>query len=224
MHIGLILDGNRRWATKQGLSHSQGHKQGAKQFLSIANYLYSKGVSRITAYVLSVENLSRSAEELAVIYELFGQFLSSLSTPQKRATQFADTAVCIRVCGDTRVFPSHLLDHIKLVEQTNPAVAQLTIDFAFCYGGQQEIVHAVESCLAKHIPVTVKTLLDQCLIPHSPDLIIRTGGQYRLSNFLLFQSAYSEWFFEDVLWPDLTHADIERILQSYATRVRNFGK
>jgi undecaprenyl diphosphate synthase len=224
MHIGLILDGNRRWAKKQGLTTAQGHQQGAKHFLTIANYLYSKGVTRISAYILSTENLQRNQQELQVIYELFGQFLRSVASPQKRVEHFGTIPVQIRICGESELFPSQLQQDIQAVTDTNPLHCSHILDFAFCYGGKQEIVGALKRCLAKGLTLTEESILQECCINHCPHLIIRTGGHHRLSNFLLFQSAYSEWFFLDALWPDLSTQQLDQILTEYHIRIKNFGK
>lgn len=226
-HLACIMDGNRRWAFKQGFAPWFGHKKGLDAVQRVINFCLEKKINYLSLYAFSIENLQRSADEQNYLFQVLAQeALQDLEI-------FKRKNVSIRFLGDRSLFPAALVPVCQTVEQETFSGAALQINFLLCYGGRQEIVDA-----AKRLAVEVNhgnIVLDDITpdffdnflwtsgIPY-PDLIIRTGGQQRLSNFLLFQCAYSELYFLDCLWPDISAIELESAVTYFDNCRKNFGK
>ena len=221
-HIAIIMDGNGRWAKRQGLPRKAGHAVGAETFRRIATYCKNLGMEHLTVYAFSTENWKRSADEIGAIMGLLEKYLhESIEKMEK-------DRIRLRIIGDTSALSPTIQG---LIEKTDAIAARLPgcfeADVCLNYGGRDEIVRAVNRFMAEHPGETITEAamaeyLDTAGIP-DPDLIIRTGGEYRVSNFLLWESAYSELYFTDVLWPDFTEKDIDSAIAAYRRRDRRFG-
>ena len=225
-HIGIIMDGNGRWAKKRGLPRSAGHKVGAETFRKITKYCSKIGVRYLTVYAFSTENWKRPMEEVSFLMNLFEQYLN------EALRDFQDENIRIKFLGDKSGFSPNLQKLINEVEQTSSSKTGMTLNIAMNYGGRDELVKAV-----KEISADVKSgVLDVEKInadviserlytagQPEPDLIIRPSGEFRLSNFLLWQGAYSELVFMNVLWPDFSEKDLDLAIDEYSNRNRRFG-
>ncbi len=225
-HIGIIMDGNGRWAKRRGLPRSAGHREGAKTLEKIMDCCISLGVEVLTAYAFSTENWSRPKEEVSALMELLYSYLMSA---EKR---FAEKNVRFIVSGDVSKFSDKLQSAIKHAIDVTKEGKAITVNLALNYGGRDEIVRA-----ARRISTDVKekkinpldinealfsSYLDTAGLPEV-DLIIRPSGELRLSNFLLWQAAYAEFWFSDICWPDFTEKDMKAAIISYQSRDRRFG-
>ncbi len=219
-HVGIIMDGNRRWARKRLLPSSAGHNAGMNNMISLAEKASETGVRYLTVYALSTENLQRPKEELdgiiALIRGHFSECVDRLIA--KNAT--------VRVIGDLSLFPEDVQKILKDGVDKSPKEARFTFIMALGYGARNEIVQAANAAVVAGKPVDERgfaSLLYTHDIP-DPDFIIRTGGEIRLSNFLLWQAAYAELYFTDVLFPDFSDAEFEKAIEAYSGRTRRFGK
>lgn len=228
-HIGIIMDGNGRWAKRQGLPRSEGHKQGAKTFRTICEYAADIGIRYLTFYAFSTENWSRPADEIAAVMDLFRDYLREA---EERREENKKKGFRIRYIGDTTELPPDIIELIKTVESESSTAGKTTVNLAVNYGGRQEILHAVQA-LAKRtasgeISPDALTLRDieaglYTAGQPDPDLIIRPSGEYRLSNFLIWQAAYAEFWYSDILWPDFTTDDLDKAIEDFSKRSRRFG-
>lgn len=225
-HVGIIMDGNGRWAKKRGLPRSAGHKVGADTFRKITKYCSKIGIKYLTVYAFSTENWRRPAEEVDFLMGLFEQYL------KEALRDFQEENIRVIFLGDKSAFSPKLRSLIEEVEQVSRGKTGMTLNIAMNYGGRDEVLKAVRE-LAEDVkagdllPEAIDTQeLEKRLYTATqpdPDLIIRPSGEYRLSNFLLWQGAYAELVFLDVLWPDFKERDLERALDEYAARNRRFG-
>ena len=228
-HIGIIMDGNGRWAKQRGLPRSEGHKAGAKTFRAICDYGAELGIECLTFYAFSTENWKRPADEVAAIMNLFRDYLTEA---EEREEENAVKGMRIRYIGDRTALPADIVDMIDKLEENSADKRTITINLAVNYGGRDEILHAVRAVAQKVQAGELKaqdiTLNDidgnlyTAGLP-DPDLIIRPSGEYRLSNFLIWQAAYSELWFSDILWPDFTADDLDKAIIDYSKRNRRFG-
>ena len=220
-HIAIIMDGNGRWAKKRGLPRNMGHRQGAKTFSDIAKYCRDIGIPFLTVYTLSTENWSRPKEEVDYLMNLLSEYLDDVKKHEKEN---------IRLCflGDKTPLRDDLKKKIIDIEQRSAKNDGITVNLALNYGGRDEIVRAARRLAAQGVrpeDITEETFasaLDTAGIP-DPDLLIRPSGELRLSNFLLWQSAYTEFVFMDVLWPDFSPADLNDAILQFSRRSRRFG-
>lgn len=225
-HLACMMDGNRRWARKQGWAAVYGHRHGIETVKKVVEFCLEQGISYLSLYTFSIENLKRSEEEKSSIFSL------ALNQADSIFQEFINLKVRVRFIGDRSLFPAALIPTIEDIEKKTADCNLLQLNFLFCYGSRQEIVGGVKEIVRKIQAGELQesAISEQLLSQHfwlgdipEPDLVIRTGGAQRLSNFLLFQSAYSEYFFLDCFWPDLTKADLEKVMQEFAQRQRNFG-
>ena len=224
-HIAIIMDGNGRWAKKRGLPRTAGHAAGAETFRRIATYCKDLGLDYLTVYAFSTENWKRPPEEVAAIMGLLKQYLGESIEKMER------DGIRLKFFGDTSVLSDELLG---LIHETDDITAHLGNVFQanVCvnYGGRDEIVRAARAWAervrsgetAALTEEVFSTLLDSAGIP-DPELLIRPGGEMRISNFLMWQSAYSELVFTDTLWPDFSEKDIDNAIIQYQHRDRRFG-
>ena len=225
-HIAIILDGNGRWAKKRGLPRTAGHAVGSETFRKIALYCRDIGVDYLTVYAFSTENWNRPADEVKTIMRLLNKYLHEAIDTMER------DRMRMRVFGDVEGLPPELQ---ALVAQTNEISGRyegFQANICLNYGGRAEIVRAAE-CYAQDLAAgkAPEKLTEEQFsrylwssgIP-DPDLLIRPGGEQRLSNFLLWQCAYAEFYFTDVLWPDFSPAELDRAIAEYRRRDRRYGK
>ena len=218
-HIAIIMDGNGRWAQNRLLPRALGHKEGAETFRRIARRCGELGVKYVTAYAFSTENWKRPAEEVAAIFELFSDYLDSAKEELLR-----DNA-SLRILGDKTALTPELQQKIKDVEEATAVSTGITISLCVNYGGRRDIVQAVEALNRENLPVTEASIAAHLYTSGmpDPDLLIKPGGETRISNFLLWQLAYSEMIFTDVLWPDFGEKELCSAIESYSKRNRRFG-
>lgn len=219
VHIGFIVDGNRRWAREKNLPTLEGHKKGFGEIETIAEKVLNSGVKFASFYVFSTENWQRSKEEVAYLMQLLRAGIGRLSKKMLK-----NDIKCL-VLGAEKNVPEDLLKSIKEAEELTKDCKSGTACFCFNYGGQQEIVDAANKA-AKAGKITIESLSQNLYKPEVPpvDLIVRTSGEERISGFMLWRAAYSEFIFLKKYWPDITPDDIDDILEEYKNRQRRFGK
>ncbi len=220
-HVAIIMDGNRRWAKQRGISSAAGHKEGYEVFLKVMEFLFTQGVNTITVYAFSSENWQREKSEVDDILELL-RYAFKVS-----GRKIIKEKLCFRHIGRKEDLPPDILKAIDILEQKTKENDRGKINVAFSYGGRAEIVDAVNSLISSGKKRITESDIEESLYTkgqEDPDLIIRTGGQFRLSNFLTWQSTYSELYFTDILWPDIKESDVKAALDFYAATKRNFGK
>ena len=228
-HIAMIMDGNGRWAKQRGLERSAGHKAGADVFRKICDYAAEIGIKYITFYAFSTENWKRPAGEVSAIMDLFRDYLFEA---QEREEENIAKGMKIRYIGDRTALPEDIVRLIEQLENQSADKTTITVNLAVNYGGRDEILNAVKR-LAKKVEAGELKAEDITLNDidgnlytagqPDPDLIIRPSGEYRLSNFLIWQAAYSEFWFSDILWPDFTSDDLDKAIIEYSKRNRRFG-
>ena len=220
-HIAIVMDGNGRWAEKRGLPRSAGHVAGAKTFKTIARYCNKIGLEYLTVYAFSTENWKRPKEEVDGIMNLLRDYL-------KDAENFKDENIRVRFLGDRTPLDEDIKALMAKNENGSENATGLNLNIAVNYGGRDEIVHAVKKIIAEGTPENGVTeqLISQRLYTAGmpdPDFIIRPSGEYRTSNYLLWQSAYSEYWFSDILWPDFKPRHLEKAIEDFNHRNRRFG-
>ena len=225
-HIAIVMDGNGRWAKMRGLPRQAGHKVGAEAFRTIANYAKSIGLKYLTVYAFSTENWKRSEEEVDAIMELLEKYLrEAIADMDKNRVRFC-------FLGDLTRLSPELQEEARIAAERSKKYAGVQVNFCLNYGGRDEIVRAAQSfardCMeGKRRPeeLTEAMLSDRMFSAGVPDpeLVIRPGGELRTSNFLLWQSAYAEYYFTDVLWPDFTPEELEKAIAAFNGRNRRFG-
>ncbi|HSW63058.1 MAG TPA: isoprenyl transferase [Dissulfurispiraceae bacterium] len=221
-HIGIIMDGNGRWAEMRGLPRSEGHKRGVERVKEIMEAAGSLGVEVLSLYAFSIENWRRPEDEIGVIMGLLE------NTLKHQLETFMLEKIRFRVLGDRSRLPEHIRSLIEIAEQATAKNNRLTTQFALSYGGRDEIIRAVQRAIRERIEpnrITEKlfsSMLDTEGQP-DPDLIVRTSGELRLSNFLTWQSAYAEFYFTSTLWPDFTRQEFLDAIHDYRMRERRFG-
>lgn len=225
-HIGIIMDGNGRWAKKRGMPRSFGHSAGAKTFDKIIDFAGNFGIKVVTVYAFSTENWSRPKEEVDALMELLTDYLEN----GLKKLEGKDTRV--KIIGDIESLPEKIKEGICHIEESTKNGNSMLVQIALNYGGRLEIVSAakkaarmVEAGKIKAEDINEDLLSSLMYNPEvpDPDLIIRPSGEYRLSNFLLWGSAYSEFWFSDILWPDFTGDDLLKAIYDYQKRQRRFG-
>lgn len=219
-HVAVIMDGNGRWAKKRLLPRSAGHRAGMNRMISLSEHVFDSGVEFCTLYALSTENLNRPQEELEALFSLFREYFS------KNTAKLKKKGIALRVIGNPGLLPADVREIIKRGEEETKGGKRGTLVLAIAYGARQEILSAVNRAVREGKEVSEESfsaLLSTDGIP-DPDLLIRTGKEVRLSNFLLWQSAYTEFYFTEKLFPDFTDKEFDKALLSYAARDRRFGK
>ncbi len=219
--LPVIMDGNGRWAKKRLLPRKLGHKSGMERMIGLSEHAKKSGVKYLTVYVMSTENLVRRPEdEIEGLFGLIRKYFTA------QAEKLYARGSGIKIIGDISALPEDVVKILTDAENASPANPVFTLVFAINYGGRREIISAVNRAVERGEKVTEENfarLLYTAEIP-DPDLIIRTGGESRLSNFLTYQSAYAELYFTDVLFPDFSDAEFDRAIAAYAARDRRFGR
>ena len=222
VHVGIIMDGNGRWAKQRGLPRLAGHRAGTKNLRRVIRAAANAGIKHLTFYAFSTENWSRPQEEVGGLMGLLGEFIET-ETPELHK----EGARLLHI-GHLEHLEPQLRQKIENAIELTKNNTRIDVILAFSYGGRDEILTAVRKIVAAGIPaeeITQQTLSDSMFtagIP-DPDLIIRTSGELRTSNFLTWQSVYSEWAFPEVLWPDFDEATLNQILDDFSKRDRRFG-
>jgi undecaprenyl diphosphate synthase len=214
-YVAIITDGNGRWATKRGVPVADGHRAGADTVKARLRDAVDLGIRELTVYSFSTENWSRDPEEVAALMEMFSERILG-ETPELH-----EEGVRMRFIGRREKVASELVEQMEWAERTTAGNDRITLFVAFNYGGRAEIVDAASRYQGGGEDEFARLLYAPEM--HDPDLVIRTSGEQRLSNYLLWQSAYSELHFTDVLWPDFSRADLEEALAAYEARTRRYG-
>lgn len=220
-HIAIIMDGNGRWAKRCHMPRTAGHAAGSKTFKDIARYCNKIGIKYLTVYAFSTENWKRPKEEVDNIMNIFRQYL-------KDTENFKDENISLQFIGDRSNLPDDIVKLMEKAEDDSRDYTGMHLNIAMNYGGRDEIVHAVKKIVRDGVPESniTEELISKNLYTvgqPDPDYIIRPSGEYRLSNYLIWQSAYAEYWFSDVLWPDFRPKHLEEALDSYNKRNRRFG-
>lgn len=221
-HVAIILDGNGRWATARGWERTAGHEAGAENMVSIARYAQEVGVEVLSLYVFSTENWKRSDQEVGALMRLLVRFF------QVYIDEFMQRHVRLRIMGDIRRLPFSTRQSVQMALKRTEDNDGVILNIGLNYGGRDEIVRAVRRAMDEGISMeefdteTIDRHLDTADLP-PVDLLIRTGGEKRLSNFMLWQLAYTEFYFTDTLWPDFHPADLDEAIRWFNARNRRFG-
>ena len=220
-HIAIIMDGNGRWAKKRSLPRTAGHVAGAKTFKNIARYCNKIGLKYLTVYAFSTENWKRPRDEVKGIMNLLRDYL-------KDAENFKDENIKVNFIGDRTPLAEDIKELMKKNEEGSKNATGLTLNIAINYGGRDEITNAVKKIVNSGVKAEdiTEDLISQNLYTYDipdPDFIIRPSGEYRLSNYLIWQSAYAEYWFSDILWPDFTPKHLEKAIEDFNKRNRRFG-
>src|SRR3989339_1373869 len=222
-HIGIIMDGNRRWAKERGLSAGDGHAAGAENLSKIIEACAKRGVETVTIYAFSTENFKkRSRKEIATLFGLVGIWL------QRKSEEMKERGVCLAFLGDLTKLPERLQHKINHAVDVMKDNERIKCNVLMNYGGRPELVNAFKEIVNKGISADEinEELIEQHLYTKGqsdPDLMIRTGGEMRVSNFLIWQLSYSELYFTDTYWPDFNEAELDKALEEYARRERRLG-
>jgi len=223
-HIAIIMDGNRRWARKKGLPDGKGHEAGAKNLEDIVEYCRDIGIKHLTVYALSTENWKlRPSIEVKGLFDLLVRIVRT------KAVEYQKSGIKFFVLGNFQAFPFKVRDAIKKILAMVIVQEKIQFNIALNYGGRDEIVNAIKNIIKNKIPANK---IDEKLISDylytkdqpDPDLVIRPGGEFRLSNFLLWQMSYAELYFTNILWPDFTPKKMEKAIEWYQQRERRMGK
>ncbi|MDB5163545.1 MAG: uppS [Candidatus Saccharibacteria bacterium] len=221
-HVGIVLDGNRRWAKAQGLPTMEGHRQGAEVFKAVALKAFEKGITHLSAFVFSNENWSRTKDEVGYLMKLV------IKATESYLDDFNKAGIKILILGERAGLSPSVL---KAIERTVSKTAQNTkgtLALCFNYGGQQELVRATQQLIQKGTApesISIESITAHLYEPEVPvlDLLIRTSGEKRTSGFMLWRAAYAELAFTNTFWPDFSEAELDKILDEYHTRERRFG-
>ena len=229
-HIGIILDGNRRWAESRSFTRLVGHRLGAEKAEELLEWCHELNIKTVTLYILSIENLQRSPEEIKELFDLLGEKLRNLMQDER----IHKNHIRVKALGKLDLIPNSIRKLLVEIEKATENYNEHFLNVAIAYGGRLEIVDGVKSIVEKVTlgkinpsditPKMIEEHLYTSHLPHpEPDLIIRTSGEERLSGFLLWQSAYSEFVFIDTYWPEFRKIDLMRAIRTYQRRKRRFG-
>lgn len=216
-HVAIIMDGNGRWAKKRLMPRAEGHRQGVLALNRVVEHAAGIGIECLTVFAFSSENWRRPSSEVKLLMELFAHSLTRWVEPLQKA------GVRLRIIGDKAAFSEKLREAIALCERETERGTRMELNIAANYGGQWDICRAVRLAQEAGEPVTQETMA-RYLSTSDVDLLIRTGGECRISNFLLWQSAYAEIYFDDALWPDYSAKELDEALAWYEKRERRFGR
>lgn len=221
-HVAIIMDGNGRWAEKHGKPRIEGHRQGARNLQKIVKVFHELGVKFLTVYAFSTENWQRPQKEVDGLLELL------LESVEDQLDSLNESRVRIKHLGDKKSLSSEIQTAIATCEEITDSNDGLTLNVAFNYGGRAEIVRAIKALVKDKVNESQISdrEIEKRLYTHGmpdPDLIIRTAGEKRLSNFLVWQSAYAEYYYSESFWPDFDEPQINKAIRSYQTRKRKFG-
>ena len=219
-HLAIIMDGNARWASSRGKTKAQGHKKGSEAAKSLLPHAVKMGIKYLTLYAFSSENWQRSASEVSILVNLLSHYVKNETKMLKEHN------IRLKVIGNLERLAPNLQEKIKNIIEATKDNSKMTVTIAFSYGSREEIVTACQKAIDSDIKtVTEESFKSFLYDPEMPDvdLLIRTSGVYRISNFLLWQAAYAELYFSDKLWPEFDENDLKAAIIDYSQRKRNFG-
>jgi undecaprenyl diphosphate synthase len=220
-HIAIILDGNRRYARKKGIILEEGHRRGAKNVQKLIEWALELSVKELTLYTFSTENFKRPEKELKYLMDNFLVNIRKL----KKDKRIIEKSVRVRFGGRLAMFSKEIQEEMKEVMNITKNNNKLIVNFAMAYGGRLEVVDAVKRIIEKGLKkVDEEVIRKNLYLSDYPDLVIRPGGEKRVSNFLIWQSAYSEWYFTDKFWPEFTKKDLIEAIDDYKKRERRYGE
>jgi undecaprenyl diphosphate synthase len=224
-HVAIIMDGNGRWATKRFMPRVAGHSEGLEAVRKVVEECVKQNVEYLTLFAFSSENWRRPPEEVGFLTKLF------LKSLRKEVTRLAENNIRLKMIGDLTRFGSAITEMVEFSEEKTKNCNRLTLTIAANYGGRWDILQAMQRVLSQHPPLKADEISEELLTPHlsmayapEPDLFIRTGGEQRVSNFLLWQLAYTELYFTDTLWPDFDATELQKAFAWYSQRERRFGR
>ena len=219
-HVAIIMDGNGRWALKRGKSRNYGHQQGLRTIEKIVDYSIKKKISYLTLFTFSSENWKRPKNEINFLFKLLENYF------KKNLLKVIRNGIKVKIIGNKSRLASNLRKIIKIAENKTRKNKKISVQLALNYGSKQEIINSMKIVNKKKQKITIKNLEKSLYTSGSPDpdILIRTGSQRRLSNFLLWQIAYTEIFFVKKMWPDFNNNDFQKILNKFKKIKRNFGK
>ncbi|BEI40611.1 MULTISPECIES: polyprenyl diphosphate synthase [unclassified Polynucleobacter] len=224
-HVAIIMDGNGRWATKRFMPRVAGHSEGLEAVRKVVEECVKQNVEYLTLFAFSSENWRRPPEEVGFLTKLF------LKSLRKEVARLAENNIRLKMIGDLSRFGSAITEMVEFSEEKTKDCNRLTLTIAANYGGRWDILQAMQKALAQNLHLDPDGISEEWLAPHlsmayapEPDLFIRTGGEQRVSNFLLWQLAYTELYFTDILWPDFDAAELQKAFLWYAQRERRFGR
>jgi undecaprenyl diphosphate synthase len=217
--IGIILDGNRRWAKREGLPSLEGHRRGADRVVDCVRWVRNRGIAHLVVYAFSTENWNRMEEEVSYLMDLFRE------TAEGTLSELAKDNVKLRFIGELLRLPADLQETIRRLEDSSADNTGITVWICMSYGGRSEILAAAADAARSGTEITEESFSSHLWSAGMPDpaLIIRTSGRHRMSNFLTWQTVYSELFFLDTLWPDFSEAQLDAVLEEFAQTQRTFG-
>ena len=218
-HIAFIMDGNGRWAQRRGMPRELGHSQGAATFRKIGRYCEKIGIKYMTVYAFSTENWKRPQKEIDAIMKIFDEFM------EDAFREMYDDNVKVRFIGNLSIFPESVREKMAKIERET-AQKPFSLNVAVNYGGREEIVHACNALIAEGKTSVSESDISDHIYTYGqpdPDLIVRTGGDIRTSNVLLWQSAYAEYYFTKTLWPDYSEKDVDEAVEEFYSRKRRYG-
>ena len=219
-HVAIIMDGNRRWAAKRGMPRALGHASGARRVRQIVEACSARGVHYLTLFAFSTENWQRPADEVSSLMRLLVHYL------QKEVSDMHASGVRLKVVGDLSRFDQRLQNLMVSAQALTAHNNKITLTIAANYGGRWDMMQAAQAVVDAGLPLTEANLSRHLATAHvaDPDLLIRTGGELRISNFLLWQVAYSEMFFSASLWPEFDEAELDAAIGAFSGRERRFGQ
>ena len=219
-HVAIVMDGNGRWARRRLLPRIAGHRQGVESLRRCIRACAARGIQVLTVFAFSSENWARPQDEVSGLMDLMGRALV------REVPELQQNGIRLRFVGERSGLSERLRQGLEQAEQATAAGTRMVLNVCFNYGGRWDVVQAAAAVAARGEPISEASLSAALSLAHGPDpdLLIRTGGEQRLSNFLLWQAAYSELYFSDLLWPDFDEAALDQALASYAGRERRFGQ
>jgi len=220
LHLAMIMDGNRRWAVREGLPKLEGHKHGANKLKEVIKWCEELKVRALTVYALSTENLKRSEKEVNALFSLMKTYFETNFNTKK----FNDKGVKVQFLGKLELLPEDLQQVMTEISDKTKNNEKYQLNFCIAYGGHQEIIDSVNKAVENGKKVSKEEFEELLYMKDQPDIVIRTGGAIRTSNFLPWQTAYSEWFFPEEFWPEMSKELIQKIIENFDKRKRNFGK
>lgn len=226
-HIAIIMDGNRRYAKKLNLSSGKGHEKGAERLFDVVDWCLEFKIKELTLYTFSMQNFNRQKSEVETLFFLFKKYFTKLKDDKK----IHNNKIKIKVIGRTHLFPDDLQKSIRDIIEKTKDYNNLILNFAMAYGGREEIIDAAKQ-IAEEVKfndfnideINEQTFSDKLYLNSNPDIVIRTGGDTRTSNFLPWQTVYSEWFFTKSLWPEFSKEEFLSIIKEFNERQRRFGR
>jgi len=219
-HIAIILDGNRRYARKLGIPQLKGHEKGFNKIKELLEWCMELGVKELTLYCFSTENFNRDKKEVNYLFDLFRKKIEGF----KKDKQIHDNKVKISVIGRISMFPEDMQKSMKEIMEMTKDYGNYKLNLALAYGGRSEIVDAVKRLVKEGKEISEESITSSLYLPDDVDLMIRPGGEKRLSNFLLWQNSYSELYFSDKLWPEFSKDDLREAVEWFKSRERRMGK